>query len=86
MPASTRSPAGQVRGREEAKVAKVSKASLRAAMARLLDSGRIRTEPTGRSDRGTHRLAAMARDNEMSLSTPCPHRAHTVSQHTPPYP
>ena len=25
-------------------------------MTRLLDAGRIRTEPTGRSDRGSHRL------------------------------
>jgi RecA-family ATPase len=40
----------------EAKTAKVSKAALKAAMNRLLDSGRIRTEPFGRDSRGSRRL------------------------------
>jgi RecA-family ATPase len=40
----------------EAKAAKVSKAALKAAMNRLLDAGRIRSEPTGRTDRSSHRL------------------------------
>jgi RecA-family ATPase len=38
----------------EAKAAKVSKAALKAAMARLLDAGRIKTESLGRSDRDSH--------------------------------
>jgi RecA-family ATPase len=42
----------------EAKTAKVSKAALKAAMGRLLDSGRIRAEPFGRDGRGSHRLVA----------------------------
>ena len=40
----------------EAAAAKVSKAMLKAAMTRLLDAGRIRSEPTGRSDRNSYRL------------------------------
>jgi RecA-family ATPase len=40
----------------EAKAGKISKAALVEAMKRLLDAGRVRTEPTGRSDRGSHRL------------------------------
>jgi RecA-family ATPase len=40
----------------EATTAKVSQAALKAAMIRLLDAGRIRTEPLGRSDRSSHRL------------------------------
>jgi RecA-family ATPase len=41
----------------EATVAKMSKAALKAAMARLLDAGRVRTEPVGRGDRPSqHRL------------------------------
>jgi RecA-family ATPase len=41
---------------QEARKAKVSKAALKAAMSRLLDTGRIRAEPTGRGDRSSHRL------------------------------
>jgi hypothetical protein len=41
----------------EARSAKVSKAALKAAMNRLLDAGRIELVPTGRGDRGIHRLA-----------------------------
>jgi hypothetical protein len=41
---------------KEAKVAKVSKAALKAAMLRMLDDGRISTEPVGREDRNTHRI------------------------------
>jgi RecA-family ATPase len=41
---------------QEAKTARVSKAALKAAMNRLLDSGRIRTEPFGRDDRNSRRL------------------------------
>jgi RecA-family ATPase len=40
----------------EAKTARVSKAALKAAMNRLLDSGRIRTEPFGRDSRNSRRL------------------------------
>ena len=40
----------------EAKTAKVSKAAFKAAMNRLIDTGRIRSEPYGRSDRGSHLL------------------------------
>jgi hypothetical protein len=40
----------------EAKTARVSKAALKAAMNRLLDSGRIRAEPFGRDSRGSRRL------------------------------
>jgi RecA-family ATPase len=40
----------------EAKVAKVGKAQLRLAMKRLLDSGRITTEASGRTDRATRYL------------------------------
>jgi AAA domain len=40
----------------EAKGAKVSKTALKAAMARLLDTGQIALESTGRSDRSTPRL------------------------------
>jgi RecA-family ATPase len=42
----------------EAKTARVSKAALKAAMNRLLDSGRIRTEPFGRDSRGSRRLVS----------------------------
>jgi RecA-family ATPase len=42
----------------EAKAAKVSKAALKTAMNRLLDAGRVRTEPFGRGDRESHRLVA----------------------------
>jgi RecA-family ATPase len=48
----------------EAKAEKVSKAMLRAAMARLLDSGKIVPEPYGRSDRNTHRLARAPQPRE----------------------
>ena len=41
----------------EAKTAKVSKAALKAAMNRLLDAGRVRSEPS-RSDGRSHRLVA----------------------------
>jgi RecA-family ATPase len=41
---------------QEAKAANVSKAALKAAMNRLLDTGRIRSEPYGRSDRASSRL------------------------------
>jgi RecA-family ATPase len=42
---------------QEARIAKISKAALKAAMRRLLDAGRIRTEPIGRGDRPSqHRL------------------------------
>jgi RecA-family ATPase len=42
---------------QEAIIAKVSKAAFKAAMRRLLDAGRIRTEPVGRGDRPSqHRL------------------------------
>ena len=40
----------------EAKTAKVSKAALKAAMNRLLDAGRIRSEPSGRGEGRSHRL------------------------------
>jgi RecA-family ATPase len=40
----------------EAKTARVSKAALKAAMNRLLDTDRIRTEPFGRDSRGSRRL------------------------------
>ena len=40
----------------EAKAAKVSKAALKNAMTRLLDAGRVQSEPYGRSDRSSHRL------------------------------
>ena len=40
----------------EAKTAKVSKAALKGAMNRLLDAGRIRSEPSGRGDGRSHRL------------------------------
>jgi hypothetical protein len=43
-------------GEREAKNAKISKAMLKAAMNRLLDAGRIRSEPYGRSDRTSSRL------------------------------
>jgi RecA-family ATPase len=43
-------------GEKEARTAKVSKAALKAAMSRLLDAGRIRSEPYGRGDRSSHRL------------------------------
>jgi RecA-family ATPase len=41
---------------KEAKAEKVSKAALKAAMGRLLDAKRIRSEQTGRSDRPSYRL------------------------------
>ena len=40
----------------EATTAKVSKASLKTAMSRLLDAGRIQSEPYGRGDRTSRRL------------------------------
>jgi RecA-family ATPase len=40
----------------EAKTARIGKAALKAAMNRLLDAGRIRNEPSGRTDRSSHRL------------------------------
>jgi RecA-family ATPase len=40
----------------EAQAARVSKAALKAAMSRLLDTGRIRSEPYGRDDRASSRL------------------------------
>jgi hypothetical protein len=43
-------------GEREATAAKVPKAALKAAMTRLLDAGRIRSEPIGRADRSSHRL------------------------------
>jgi RecA-family ATPase len=43
-------------GEQEAMAGKVSKAGLAAAMKRLLDAGRVRSVPTGRSDRSAHRL------------------------------
>ena len=44
----------------EAKTAKVSKAALKAAMSRLLDTGRIRSEPSpGRADGRSHRLVVV---------------------------
>jgi hypothetical protein len=54
---STHAPSKFAKERE-AKIEKVSKAALAGAMNRLLDAGRIRTEPTGRSDRQSHRLVA----------------------------
>jgi RecA-family ATPase len=44
---------------KEAKDAKVSKAALAAAMGRLFDKGRIRSEPYGRGDRDAHRLVSV---------------------------
>jgi RecA-family ATPase len=44
---------------KEAKAAKVSKAALAAAMGRLFDKGRIRSEPYGRADRDAHRLVSV---------------------------
>jgi RecA-family ATPase len=41
---------------QEAKTARVSKAALKAAMNRLLDTDRIRTEPFGRDSRNSRRL------------------------------
>jgi RecA-family ATPase len=41
---------------QEAKTARVSKAALKAAMNRLLDTGRVRTEPFGRDSRNSRRL------------------------------
>jgi RecA-family ATPase len=41
---------------KEARAVKIAKAALSDAMGRLLDAGRIRSEPYGRSDRATHRL------------------------------
>lgn len=43
---------------QEAKDAKISKAALAAAMGRLFDAGRIRSEPYGRSDRNSRRIVA----------------------------
>jgi hypothetical protein len=37
----------------EAKMAKVSRAALKGAMSRLIDAGRVRSEPCGRSGRST---------------------------------
>ena len=44
---------------KEAREAKISKAALAAAMSRLFEAGRIRTEPYGRSDRSSRRLVAV---------------------------
>jgi RecA-family ATPase len=41
---------------QEAKAARVSKAALKAAMSRLLDTGRVRSEHYGRTDRPSSRL------------------------------
>jgi RecA-family ATPase len=54
-PGPTYAPA-RFAGEREAKTAKVSKAALKAAMGRLLDADRIRSEPYGRGDRTSHRL------------------------------
>jgi RecA-family ATPase len=43
----------------EARAQGVGKAALKAAMERLLDSGRIRNEPYGAKSRGTHRLVSV---------------------------
>jgi hypothetical protein len=48
----------------EAKTARVSKAALKAAMNRLLDTDRIRSEPYGRSDRASTRLVVRHGDPE----------------------
>jgi RecA-family ATPase len=45
---------------KEAKAARVSKAALAAAMSRLFDAGRIRSEPCGRSNRSSHRLVPVS--------------------------
>ena len=47
---------------QEAKAANVSKAALKAAMNRLLDTGRIRSEPYGRGDRTSSRLVPRERE------------------------
>jgi hypothetical protein len=44
---------------KEAREAKISKAALAAAMSRLFEAGRIRTEPYGRSDRSSRKLVAV---------------------------
>jgi RecA-family ATPase len=54
-PGPTYAPA-RFAGEREAKTAKVSKGALKAAMGRLLDADRIRSEPYGRGDRTSHRL------------------------------
>ena len=46
---------------QDAKKAGVSKAALKAAMSRLLDGGRVVSEPTGRGDRRSRRLVPQKR-------------------------
>ena len=60
----------------EAKTAKVSKAALKAAMNRLLDAGRIRSEPSGRGSGRSHRLVAVAGVHRNDVDTSWSLRGH----------